>query len=49
MNLKVSVEDINEFFNFCDDKGINRITKTQFVNSITFIQSKLGGYSHIEQ
>lgn len=28
MELKLSVEEITEFFNFCDDKGLNKITKS---------------------
>lgn len=49
MELKLSVEDITEFFNFCDDKGLNKITKVQFVNAISFIMTKIGGQSHLEQ
>jgi hypothetical protein len=25
MELKLSVEEITEFFNFCDEKGLNKI------------------------
>ena len=43
MEIKTSVEDINELFNYIDVAGLNRITKQQFVNSISFITSKIGG------
>lgn len=48
MELKLSVEDISEFFNFCDDKNANRITRTQFISNITFITARMGGSSHLE-
>ena len=48
MNLKLTVEDINELFNFIDDTGENRITRQKFVDSITFISSKMGGPSIVD-
>ena len=42
MNLGIQVEDIIEFFNFIDEKGVNRISMTQFVNAINFISQKMG-------
>jgi Ca2+-binding EF-hand superfamily protein len=37
MEMTLSLEDILELFNFMDDKSINRITRTQFVDSMTFL------------
>jgi len=48
MELKLSVEDINNFFNYCDEKNTNRISRAQFINNITFINSRIGGSSHLE-
>lgn len=50
MDLKLSVDEINDFFNYCDqEEKSNRINKNQFINAITFVQSKLGGQSYLEQ
>lgn len=48
MDLKLTLEDINGFFNFCDEKGLNKITRIQFVNSLNFLMTKIGGQSHLE-
>lgn len=41
MELGVAVEDMVEFFNFIDDRSENSITKLQFVDSVTFVNTKL--------
>ena len=45
MDIKVAVEDINELFNYIDVEAVNRITKAQFVNSLSYITSKIGSGS----
>jgi Ca2+-binding EF-hand superfamily protein len=45
MGIKSAVEDINELFNYIDMELTNRITKTMFVHSISFITSKIGAGS----
>lgn len=49
MDLKLSVEDITGFFNFCDEQGLNRINKRQFIDNVNGVTSKLGGQSYLEQ
>lgn len=49
MDLGISIEDLIEFFNYLDDKNENIITKLQFVDGITFVVSKIGGGSKLEQ
>ncbi len=49
MELGIAIEDLVEFFNFIDDKNENVITKLQFVDSITFVSTKIGGASKLEQ
>jgi len=49
MDLKVSVEDINELFNYIDDKLQNKINAQKFVDAMTFISSKMGGPSIADQ
>lgn len=48
MELGIAAEDLNEFFNFIDDKNQNAVTKLQFVDSITFVVTKIGGGSKLE-
>ena len=43
MEVKVTVEDINELFNFLDNESRNRIQKKGFVNGISFITQRMGG------
>ena len=45
MNIKAAVEDINELFNYIDAEADNRIRKTQFVHSISYITNKIGAGS----
>ena len=45
MEIKTSVEDINELFNYVDEEGLNRITRQQFLKAITYITSKIGSGS----
>ena len=49
MELGIAAEDLNEFFNFMDDKSTNALTKLQFVDSVTFVTSKIGGGNKLEQ
>lgn len=42
LEIRSSIEDINELFNYMDMQGLNRITKQQFVHSLSYITSKLG-------
>ena len=49
MELGIAIEDLVEFFNFIDEKSENVISKLQFVDSITFVVSKIGGGSKLEQ
>jgi hypothetical protein len=48
MELGIASEDLVEFFNFIDEKSENRITKLQFVDSINFVVTKIGGGSKLE-
>ncbi len=48
MELGIASEDLNEFFNFMDDKNENKISKLQFVDGINFVVTKLGGGSKLE-
>jgi len=34
MDLKLSVDEISEFFNYCDIQALNRITMEKFVTAI---------------
>jgi hypothetical protein len=43
MELGVAGEDIIEFFNFIDDKNENVIKKLQFNDSISYVNSRIGG------
>ena len=45
MEIKTSVEDISELFDYIDNTGINRITKQQFVQTISTITAKMGAGS----
>jgi hypothetical protein len=49
MELGISIEDLTEFFNYLDDKSQNIISKIQFVDGVSFVTSKLGGGSKLEQ
>ncbi len=49
MELGISIEDLTEFFNYLDDKNHNIISKIQFVDGVSFVTSKLGGGSKLEQ
>ena len=49
MELGIAIEDLVEFFNFIDDKSDNVVSKLQFVDSITFVVTKIGGGSKIDQ
>ena len=49
MEIKTAVEDINELFNYIDTKAMNRITKAQFVHSLSYITSKIGSGSMEQQ
>jgi Ca2+-binding EF-hand superfamily protein len=48
MELGIASEDLNEFFNFIDEKNTNTISKLQFVDSVTFVVTKIGGGSRLE-
>jgi Ca2+-binding EF-hand superfamily protein len=48
MELGIAAEDLNEFFNFVDDRNTNTISKLQFVDSVTFVVTKMGGGSKLE-
>ena len=43
LEVKVTVEDINELFNFLDNESRNRIQKKGFVNGISYITQRMGG------
>lgn len=45
MEIKTSVEDINELFNEIDVEGMNRITRQQFLTTLGGITSKIGSGS----
>lgn len=49
MELGIASEDLTEFFNFIDDRNQNSISKLQFVDSVTFVATKIGGGSKLEQ
>ena len=49
MELGIASEDLGEFYNFIDEKSENRITKLQFVDSVNFVVTKIGGGSKLEQ
>jgi Ca2+-binding EF-hand superfamily protein len=49
MELGIAIEDLNEFFNFIDDRSDNVIKKLQFVDSVNFVVTKIGGGSKFEQ
>jgi len=48
MELGVAGEDLIEFFNFIDEKNDNVIRKLQFVDSVNYVVSKIGGGSKLE-
>ena len=48
MELGIAIEDLNEFYNFIDDRNENVVTKLQFVDSVTFVVSKIGGGGKLE-
>ena len=45
MDIKTAVEDIVELFNYIDEALENRIKRSQFVNAISYITSKVGAGS----
>ena len=45
MEIKTSVEDISELFDYIDNTSINRINKQQFVQTISTITAKMGAGS----
>ena len=45
MEVKTSVEDINELFNYMDTQGTNRIRKNHFVHALSYITAKIGSGS----
>ena len=49
MELGIASEDLIEFFNFIDEKQENRVSKLQFVDSVNFVVTKIGGGSKLEQ
>ena len=49
MELGISGEDLIEFFNFMDDKNENVIKKLQFNDSISYVNSRIGGGGRLEQ
>mmetsp|Transcript_43812 Transcript_43812/g.42301 ORF Transcript_43812/g.42301 Transcript_43812/m.42301 type:complete len:139 (+) Transcript_43812:2602-3018(+) len=49
MQLGIAIEDIIEFFNYIDDKNDNMVTKLQFVDAVSFVTSRIGGGSRLEQ
>jgi hypothetical protein len=49
MELGIASEDLVEFFNFIDEKNENKISKLQFVDSVNFVVTKIGGGSKLEQ
>ena len=42
MGLDLSIEDISELFNYMDGNQNNSISKTEFINSIIHIISRMG-------
>ena len=48
MELGIASEDLIEFFNFIDEKNENKISKLQFVHSVNFVATKIGGGSKLE-
>lgn len=49
MSLGVSSDDITELFNKIDEEQLNKIKLKQFVDTMSFLSSKLGGPSVLEQ
>ena len=49
MELGIAGEDLIEFFNFVDDKNENMIKKLQFNDSISYVNSRIGGGGRLEQ
>ena len=43
LQLGISIEDLKELFKMIDEKQILKISKVQFVDTLTFITNKLGG------
>jgi Ca2+-binding EF-hand superfamily protein len=48
MNINLTLEEILELFNFIDEKDANRITKTQFKESMSYLMNKMGGQNLLE-
>ncbi len=48
MELGISGEDLIEFFNFMDDKNENSIKKLQFNDSISYVNSRIGGGGRLD-
>ncbi len=48
MELGIAGEDLIEFFNFVDDKNENMIKKLQFNDSISYVNSRIGGGGRLE-
>ena len=49
MEIKAAVEDISELFNYIDLEATNRITRDQFVDTISGITSRIGSGSMEQQ
>lgn len=45
MDIKAAVEDISELFNYIDVEATNRITRDQFIDTISGITSRIGSGS----
>lgn len=43
LQLGISIEDLKELFKMIDENSILKISKVQFVDTLTFITNKLGG------
>jgi Ca2+-binding EF-hand superfamily protein len=48
MNINLTLEEILELFNFIDEKDANRITITQFKDSMSYLMAKMGGQNLLE-
>lgn len=49
MELDLSAQDILELFNHIDVDGSNKISKTMFVDAVTYVLSRMGGPSVLEK